>query len=141
MKLIRSQRLSDVAEYACAARVPADAQFVFLAGSCPLNQDGSTAHIGSYSGQAGMCIENLRVALEEAGAAINNVVSTRVLVASAQQRDLVEAWEVARDAFGEHDVPERAIEAAIAGVTAIFPDQRSWQPTRSVGESTWEYAN
>lgn len=124
--------------------MPADAQFVFLAGSCPLNQGGSIAHIGSYSGQAGKCIENLRVALEAAGAAINNVVSTRVLVASAQQRDLVEAWgeiaELHAD-FGEPDIPELVIEAAIAGVTATVADQRSWQPTRSVGESTWEYAN
>ena len=36
-----------------------------------------------------------------AGAALTDVVSTRVLVASSQQADLVAAWEVVRDAFGD----------------------------------------
>jgi hypothetical protein len=40
--LIRSDALSDAAEYAYAATAPAGARLVFLAGSCPLNQDGST---------------------------------------------------------------------------------------------------
>lgn len=41
--------LSDVAEYAYAA--PADARLIFLAGSCPLHADGSTAAVGDVAGQ------------------------------------------------------------------------------------------
>src|SRR5207249_5574849 len=44
--LIRSSALSDVAEYAYAATAPADARLIFLAGSCPLNADGTTAAVG-----------------------------------------------------------------------------------------------
>lgn len=40
--LIRSNSLSNVAEYAYAATAPAEARLVFPAGSCPLNDDGST---------------------------------------------------------------------------------------------------
>ena len=40
--LIRSATLSTAAEYAYAATAPAEARLLFLAGSCPLNQDGST---------------------------------------------------------------------------------------------------
>ncbi|MET7313750.1 RidA family protein, partial [Streptomyces sp. NPDC005571] len=41
--LIRSASLSDVAEYAYAATAPAESRLIFLAGACPLNDDGSTA--------------------------------------------------------------------------------------------------
>ncbi|MCI2957328.1 Rid family hydrolase [Agromyces atrinae] len=117
--LIRSAALSDAAEYAYAATAPADARLVFLAGSCPLAADGSTVAPGDYAAQAASCIENMRVALDAAGASITDVISTRVLVASTQQADLVTAWEVVRDAFGDHDVP-----STLLGVTVLGYDEQ-----------------
>ena len=117
--LIRSTRLSDAAEYAYAATAPATSRLVFLAGACPLNEDGSTAAVGDYAGQAAKVIENLQIALADSGAALNDVVMTRVLVASARQEDLVTAWQVVRDAFGDHDVP-----STLMGVTVLgYADQ------------------
>ncbi|MFG1857226.1 RidA family protein [Actinomadura geliboluensis] len=113
--LIRSASLSDVAEYAYAATAPADARLIFLAGSCPLNADGSTAAIGDYAGQAARCIDNLRTALSDAGASLEDVISTRVLVASTRQEDLVTAWQVVRDAFGDHDVPSTLMGVTVLG--------------------------
>jgi hypothetical protein len=46
--LIRSATLSGVAEYAYAATAPAGSRLIFLAGACPLNEDGSTATVGDY---------------------------------------------------------------------------------------------
>lgn len=113
--LIRSASLSDAAEYAYAATVPAEARLIFLAGSCPLNDDGSTAELGDYAAQAAKCIENMTTALGEAGATIEDVISTRVLVASTRQRDLVTAWEVVRDAFGAHEVPSTLARVTVLG--------------------------
>ncbi|MFV9633181.1 RidA family protein [Mycobacterium neumannii] len=119
VRLIRSSTLSDVAEYAYAATAPSDARLIFLAGACPLNDDGSTAAVGDYAGQAAACVETMTRALAEAGATLQDVISTRVLVASAEQRDLVTAWEVVRDAFGDHDVP-----STLFGVTVLgYEDQ------------------
>lgn len=115
VQLIRSSSLSAVAQYAYAATAPKDARFIFLAGACPLSQDGSTAAIGDYGGQAAQCIENLEAALAAAGAGLEDVISTRVLVASSQQSDLVAAWEVVRDAFGEHDVPSTLLGVTVLG--------------------------
>lgn len=117
--LIRSSTLSNVAEYAYAATAPAQSRLIFLAGSCPLNADGSTAAIGDYAGQAAKAIENMRIALSEAGAALHDVISTRVLVASSCQEDLVTAWEVVRDSFGDHDVP-----STLMGVTVLGYDDQ-----------------
>lgn len=113
--LIRSDSLSDAAEYAYAATAPAEARLIFLAGSCPLNEDGATVGLGDYAAQAARCIENMSTALAEAGASIEDVISTRVLVASTQQADLVTAWEVVRDAFGEHDAPSTLLGVTVLG--------------------------
>jgi enamine deaminase RidA (YjgF/YER057c/UK114 family) len=117
VRLIRSAVLSSVAEYAYAATAPAQARLIFLAGACPLNEDGSTAAVGDYAGQAAKAVENLRIALSDAGASLEDVISTRVLVASTRQQDLVAAWEVYRDALGSHDVPSTLMGVTVLGYT------------------------
>jgi len=115
--LIRAASLSDVAQYAYAATAPAESRLIFLAGACPLNEDGSTAAIGDYAGQAAKAIENMQAALTASGASLQDVISTRVLVASTRQEDLVAAWEVVRDSFGDHDVPSTLMGVTVLGYT------------------------
>jgi enamine deaminase RidA (YjgF/YER057c/UK114 family) len=119
VNLIRASALSDAAQYAYAATAPKEARLIFLAGACPLNDDGSTAAVGDYAGQAAKCLETLQVALQAAGAQLTDVISTRVLVASANQTDLGTAWRVVRDAFGSHDVP-----STLMGVTVLGYDHQ-----------------
>jgi enamine deaminase RidA (YjgF/YER057c/UK114 family) len=113
--LIRSATLSGAAEYAYAASAAAGSRLIFLAGACPLNQDGTTAAPGDYAGQAAKAFENMRTALADADASVEDVISTRVLVASSRQEDLVAAWEVVRDGFGDHDVPSTLIGVTVLG--------------------------
>lgn len=113
--LVHSESLSDVADYAYAATAPAQARLIFLAGACPLNADGSTAAVGDVAGQAAKAVENMRTALTEAGASIQDIINTRVLVASTSRADLVTAWEVVRDAFGEHDAPSTLMGVTVLG--------------------------
>ena len=64
-------------------------------------------------------METLRGALDAAGAHLTDVISTRVLVASADRADLHAAWKVVSAAFGDHDVP-----STLLGVTVLgYPDQ------------------
>ena len=119
VELIRASDLSDVAEYAYAAAAPKDARLIFLAESCPLDERGATVAVGDYAGQAAACIETMKRALAASGATIQDVISTRVLVASSSQGDLVTAWEVVRDTFGEHDVP-----STLMGVTVLGYDDQ-----------------
>jgi len=115
VRLIRASELSDVAEYAYAATAPAGSRLIFLAGACPLNADGSTAAVGDYAGQAAQALANLRAALAAAGADLTDVISTRVLVATTRQPDLVTAWRVVRDSFGDHDVPSTLVGVTVLG--------------------------
>ena len=112
--LIRSADHSDVAQYAYAATAPAEARRIFFAGACPLNLDGGTAGVGDYAAQAGKAMENLRTARKAAGAQLDDVVNTRVLVASSKQSDPVDAWAVVLEAFGQHDA-----SSILRGVTVL----------------------
>lgn len=114
VSLIRASGLADT-PYAYAATAPADSRLIFLAGACPLNDDGTTTAPGDYAAQAARCIETLKGALEVAGASLTDVISTRVLVASSAQADLVTAWDVVHAAFGSHDVPSTLLGVTVLG--------------------------
>lgn len=118
VRLVRAPDLAP-APYAYAATAPAGARVVALAGACPLDADGTTAHPGDLTGQTTVALANLRVALRAAGATLTDVLSTRVLVASDRAEDLGAVWDVVHAAFGEHDVP-----STLLGVTVLgYPDQ------------------
>jgi enamine deaminase RidA (YjgF/YER057c/UK114 family) len=114
VQLIRSAALAD-APYAYAATAPSGSRLIFLAGACPLNADGTTAAPGDYAAQAARCVETLTSALEVAGASLTDVISTRVLVASSAQADLVTAWDVVHAAFRDHDVPSTLLGVTVLG--------------------------
>jgi enamine deaminase RidA (YjgF/YER057c/UK114 family) len=76
---------------------------------------GTTVAVGDYAGQAAQAVANLRAALAAAGAGLTDVISTRVLVATTRQPDLVTAWQVVRDTFGDHDVPSTLVGVTVLG--------------------------
>lgn len=114
VQLIRATSLADT-PYAYAATAPAGSRLIFLAGACPLNDDGTAAAPGDYAAQAARCVETLQAALDVAGATLTDVISTRVLVASSAQADLVTAWDVVHAAFGAHDVPSTLLGVTVLG--------------------------
>lgn len=114
VQLIRASALA-AAPYADAATAPAGTRLIFLAGSCPLNSDGTTASPGDYAAQASRCVDTLSEALRAAGASLTDVLSTRVLVASSARQNLVDAWDAVHVAFGDHDVPSTLLGVTVLG--------------------------
>jgi enamine deaminase RidA (YjgF/YER057c/UK114 family) len=113
ISLIHSTNLA-VVDYAYAGRVPSGMDLLFLAGACPLDKDGKVPDMSDYELQSKLCVDNLKEALKECGATLEDVVYTRVLVASQNRSDLVTTWETIRKEFGEHDVP-----STLSGVTVL----------------------
>ncbi len=113
VELIRSSNMADV-DYAYGSRVPAGMDLLFMAGACPLDKEGDIPDGSDYALQAQLCIDNLIEALKASDATLENVVYTRVLVASQNRDDLVTAWHTIRAAFGDHDVP-----STLTGVTIL----------------------
>ncbi len=115
---VRPAALAD-APYAYASIVPPDRRLVFLAGSCPLDAAGRIVAPGDLAAQTRVCLSNMTTVLAEMGAALTDVVSTRVLVATTDRADLGAAWDVYASVLGEHDVP-----STLMGVTVLgYPDQ------------------
>ena len=119
MKLVRSTELTDQAPYAYAAVASQGARVVFTAGACPLDASGATVAPGDIAAQAEQVMQNLRIALREAGADLGDVLKTTVYVATTRREDLVAAWEVVRRHFGDHDAPSTLLGVSVLG----YPDQ------------------
>jgi enamine deaminase RidA (YjgF/YER057c/UK114 family) len=113
-KLVRSDSLFQGAPYAYASIAPAGS-LIFTAGACPLDDNGRVVGDGDVRAQASLAVANLGVALAEAGATFADVLKTTVYVASAQQADLVAAWEVVAAAFGDHDAPSTLLGVTVLG--------------------------
>ena len=64
-------------------------------------------------------MQNLRTALQAAGADLDDVLKTTVYVAGGERADLVTAWEVVRRHFGSHDAPSTLLGVSVLG----YPDQ------------------
>jgi enamine deaminase RidA (YjgF/YER057c/UK114 family) len=118
VQLVRAGRLYGGVPYAYAA-VASPGALVFTAGACPIDQNDVIVSPGDIRAQAGQAMANLSEALAAAGASLTDVLKTTVYVASADQADLVAAWDVVRAAFGDHDAP-----STLLGVTVLgYPDQ------------------
>jgi enamine deaminase RidA (YjgF/YER057c/UK114 family) len=118
IEFVRPAGLSGTVPYAYAA-VTDPGRTVFTAGACPLDADGATVAVGDVAGQARQVMANLETALEGAGARLVDVLKTTVYVATTDRSDLVAAWDVVREAFGDHAAP-----STLVGVTVLgWPDQ------------------
>lgn len=118
VRLIRTTTLAE-ASYSHAATTQGPVRPVFVAGACPLDDEGDVVAPGDVTIQAARCLTNLEVALRTAGAGLGDIIYTRVLVATSERSDLVAAWDVVASTFDEHDVP-----STLHGVTVLgYPDQ------------------
>jgi enamine deaminase RidA (YjgF/YER057c/UK114 family) len=114
VQLVRSTELFPSPPYAYAARAQ-QPDLVFTAGACPLDGHGDVVAPGDFKAQMRQALANLRAALDEAGAAVSDVVKTTVYVASADRADLVAAWNEVEGFFGEHDAPSTLLGVAVLG--------------------------
>jgi enamine deaminase RidA (YjgF/YER057c/UK114 family) len=91
-------------------------RMVFAAGACPIDEDGVVVP-GGVRAQARKAVANLFVALDAAGAAKDDVLKTTVYVASSNQAELVQAWEVIAAAFSPAHPPSTLLGVAVLGYT------------------------
>ena len=68
---------------------------IAVAGTAPIGPDGKTVGEGDAAAQARRCLEIIRVALEQAGASLADVIRTRILLTH------IEDWERVGQVHGE----------------------------------------
>ena len=114
INLIRSDSLYEGAPYAYASVAPLGS-LIFTAGACPLDDKGEVVGAGDVRAQASLAVANLSTALAASGATLADVLKTTIFVASAEQADLVSAWQVIEEAFGDHDPPSTLLGVTVLG--------------------------
>jgi len=92
---------------------------LFTAGACPLDDEGQTVAPGNVSAQAAQAVTNLFATLAAAGSSPSLVLHTTLYVASSRRGDLVSAWDVLHDRFGEKAPPSTLLGVACLG----YPEQ------------------
>lgn len=66
----------------------------YLAGQCPLDEDGNLVGPGNYAAQADQVAVNAMIALDAVGATPGRVVRAVIYVVSESREDLSLVWEV-----------------------------------------------
>ena len=115
VSLVRAAELAPQAPYAYAAIVPPGQRLVFTAGACPLDAAGEIVAPGDIAAQATQTMDNLEVALRASGVGLRDVAKTVVYVATTHREDLLTAWSVIRERFGDHDAPSTLLGVAVLG--------------------------
>ena len=118
VELVRSNRLFSGIPYAYAATAP-EIGLIVTAGACPLDDQGRVVAPGDIAAQMRQALDNLRIALEESGAAMRDVLKTTIFVSTSSRDDLVVAWNEVAGGFGDHNPPSTVLGVSVLG----FPDQ------------------
>ena len=118
VELVRSNRLFSGIPYAYAATAP-EIGLIVTAGACPLDDRGRVVAPGDIAAQMRQALDNLRIALEESGAAMRDVLKTTIFVSTNSRDDLVVAWNELAGGFGDHNPPSTLLGVSVLG----FPDQ------------------
>jgi enamine deaminase RidA (YjgF/YER057c/UK114 family) len=90
---------------------------VFTAGACPLDERGAVVYPGNLEVQAERTVENLLLALERAGAGVENLLKTTIYVAGTERTDLVRVWDIVVRRLGR--TPSTLLGVSVLG----YPDQ------------------
>jgi enamine deaminase RidA (YjgF/YER057c/UK114 family) len=90
--------------------------FIAVGGTAPIGANGETVAPGDAAGQARRCIEIIKSALEEAGATLDDVVRTRVLLKR------IEDWEAVAKVRGEYFKAIRPVDTVVQITTFINPE-------------------
>jgi len=90
--------------------------FIAVGGTAPLVPDGKTVAVGDVAGQTRRCIEIIQAALEEAGASLNDIIRTRMIL-----RDIND-WETVAKVRAEYFKDIKPVDTVMQISTFVDPE-------------------
>jgi enamine deaminase RidA (YjgF/YER057c/UK114 family) len=89
---------------------------ICISGTAPLGLDGKTVGVGDPVAQARRCFEISRLALEQLGASMADVIRTRLLLTR------IEDWRVVAEVHGEFFANIRPVNTIVQVVRFVDPE-------------------
>jgi enamine deaminase RidA (YjgF/YER057c/UK114 family) len=90
--------------------------FISIGGTAPVDPDGQTVGIGDVAAQTRQCLEIIRLALDEAGASLADVVRTRVILTD------ISNWQAAIEVRKAYFRDIRPVDTIMAVSGFVNPD-------------------
>ena len=103
----------DIIGFSRAVRV---GHFITVGGTAPLDKNGKTAGIGDIAAQTRQCIETIKTALEKAGAGLQHVVRTRLLLTN------IDDWKSAAEVKATYFKTIKPVDTIVQVSRFIDPD-------------------
>ena len=88
---------------------------ILTAGACPLDANADVVAPGDIEAQTRKALDNLEVVLKEAGSTLAQVLKTTVYVVANDRSELVRAWKVVEERFGEARPPSTLLGVKLLG--------------------------
>ena len=92
---------------------------IFTAGACPLDAEGYVVASGDLGAQTRQTLDNLEIALGEAGSSLGHVLKTTVYVAAEDRSELVRVFDLVEERFAPARPPSTLLGVRFLG----YPDQ------------------
>ncbi len=90
--------------------------FISVGGTAPVDANGNTVGIGDVAQQTRQCIEVIKLALEQAGSGLHDVVRTRVILTN------IDDWKAAIDVRKEFFRDIRPVDTIMAVDRFVNPE-------------------
>jgi len=90
--------------------------FISIGGTAPIDEFGETVGIGDAGAQTRQCIETIKLALEQAGATLSDVIRTRMLLTN------IKDWKAVAKVRGEYFKDIRPVDTVMEVSGFINPD-------------------
>jgi enamine deaminase RidA (YjgF/YER057c/UK114 family) len=81
--------------------------YISIGGTAPIDADGNTVGVGDPARQVRQCFETIRSALADAGASMEDVIRTRMLLTR------IEDWESVAEVRGEYFKDIRPVDTVV----------------------------
>jgi enamine deaminase RidA (YjgF/YER057c/UK114 family) len=80
---------------------------ISIGGTAPIDANGKTVGVGDPAAQTRQCLETIKAALEQAGASLNDVVRTRMLLTR------IDDWQQIANVRGEYFKDIRPVDTVM----------------------------
>ena len=103
----------DIVGFSRAVRV---GPYITIGGTAPMDVDGNTVGEGDIAVQTKQCLETIKIALEKAGASLNDVVRTRMLLTD------INDWKAAAEVRASYFKTIKPVDTIMQVSCFINPD-------------------